>query len=104
MKTPPPPIWGMPLEEDDYDGTEEFYNHKSAMQQLKAKKEKELADLEKSGRKTESQRAKILKLKRRVVYTYEYEDPSDNEKDDTTVKKEKQSKGPILVLNKANLS
>ena len=82
MKTPPPPIWGMPLEEDDYDGTEDFYNHRSAMQQLKEKKEKELVELEKSGRKTESQRAKILKLKRRVVYTYEYDDPSDNEKDD----------------------
>lgn len=103
MKTPPPPIWGMPLEEDDYDGTEDFYNHRSAMQQLKEKKEKELVELEKSGRKTESQRAKILKLKRRVVYTYEYDDPSDNEKGDE-VTQDRQSRGPILVLNKANLS
>jgi hypothetical protein len=38
MKTPPPPIWGMALEEDDYDGTEEFYNHRQAMKQLENRK------------------------------------------------------------------
>ena len=31
MKTPPPPIWGTVLEEDNYDSSEDFYNHDVAM-------------------------------------------------------------------------
>ena len=30
MKTPPPPMWGDPVEEDDFDPNEEFYNHEQA--------------------------------------------------------------------------
>ena len=73
-------MWGDTLEEDDYDGTEDFYNHQTALKQLKERKEKELARLETNGVRTASQRAKILKLKRKVVYTYEYSDESDGEK------------------------
>mmetsp|Transcript_77 Transcript_77/g.94 ORF Transcript_77/g.94 Transcript_77/m.94 type:complete len:89 (+) Transcript_77:619-885(+) len=27
VKTPPPPMWGDVIEEDDFDPNEEFYNH-----------------------------------------------------------------------------
>ena len=54
MKTPPPPIWGETLEEDDYDTNEKFYDHKEAMQKLKERREKELARLEQNGGKTQS--------------------------------------------------
>ena len=27
VKTPPPPMWGDIIEEDDFDPSEEFYNH-----------------------------------------------------------------------------
>ena len=75
MKTPPPPIWGETLEEDDFDTNAKFYDHEIAMQTMKDRRAKELAKLEKNGGgKTQSQRAKILKLKRKVVYTYEYSD------------------------------
>ena len=80
MKTPPPPIWGETLEEDDYDENSKFYDHSEAMEQFKERKLKELAKLEQNGGRTQSQRAKILKLKRKIVYTYEYSDESDNEK------------------------
>ena len=46
MKTPPPPIWGETLEEDNYDTDAMFYDHKEAMDKLKERKEKELARLE----------------------------------------------------------
>ena len=87
MKTPPPPIWGETLEEDDYDTNAKFYDHQIAMQTMKDRRAKDLAKLERNGGgKTQSQRAKILKLKRKVVYTYEYSDDdsdhhnADNEK------------------------
>ena len=54
MKTPPPPVWGDPLDEDDYDGTEEFYAHGPAMEKLKERKRYELAKLEAAGGKTQS--------------------------------------------------
>ena len=79
MKTPPPPIWGVDIEEDHFDNDEDFYNHEVAMEQLNKRKREELAKLEANGGKTQSQRAKILKLKRKVVYTYEYSDESDKE-------------------------
>lgn len=37
MKTPPPPIWGEPVEEDFFDPNEEFYDHEKAISQMKAK-------------------------------------------------------------------
>ena len=49
------------------------------MDQLEERKQKLLAKLEANGGRTQSQRAKILKLKRKVVYTYEYSDDSDKE-------------------------
>ena len=54
MKTPPPPIWGETLEEDDYDTDAKFYDHLEAMEQLKERREKELARLEQNGGKTQS--------------------------------------------------
>ena len=84
MKTPPPPIWGTELEEDNYDKDEEFYNHQKAIDQIEERKRKQLAKIEaEGGPRTLSQRAKVLKLKRKVVYTYEYSDPSDDEKQKT---------------------
>ena len=85
MKTPPPPVWGETLEEDDYDDSQPFYAHNDAMERLKERKRQELAKLEAAGGKTQSQRAKILKLKRKVVYTYEYSDESDKETDKAKV-------------------
>ena len=32
MKTPPPPIWGVDIEEDFFDDNEDFYNHEKAME------------------------------------------------------------------------
>ena len=32
MKTPPPPIWGVDIEEDNFDNDEEFYNHEKAIE------------------------------------------------------------------------
>ena len=31
MKTPPPPIWGVDIEEDHFDDGEDFYNHEKAL-------------------------------------------------------------------------
>ena len=49
MKTPPPPIWGETLEEDDFDTNAKFYDHEIAMQTMKDRRAKELAKLEKNG-------------------------------------------------------
>lgn len=49
MKTPPPPIWGETLEEDNYDDSEDFYNHQVAMKALQKKKADDLAKLEAQG-------------------------------------------------------
>lgn len=88
MKTPPPPMWGTVLEEDNYDASEDFYNHGRAMNELEKKRAEELVKLEANGgRATVSQRSKILKLKRKVLYTYEYSDPSDDENPKAMVKK-----------------
>ena len=55
MKTPPPPIWGTVLEEDNYDSSEDFYNHDVAMKALEKRRKEELAKLEaKGGSKTAS--------------------------------------------------
>lgn len=55
MKTPPPPIWGTVLEEDNYDSSEDFYNHSVAMKALEKRRKEELAKLEaKGGSKTAS--------------------------------------------------
>ena len=66
-------MWGEP-EVIDYDGTEEFYNHQEALKQMKerAAKKKPQSNASSTGKK--------LKLKKRVVYTYEYaSDDSDKE-------------------------
>ena len=49
MKTPPPPLWGEELEEDDFDKAEDFYNHEKAMKQLKHRNKDELDKLEADG-------------------------------------------------------
>ena len=54
MKTPPPPIWGTALEEDNFDKDEEFYNHEKAMIALKERREKELDKLELTNKRTAS--------------------------------------------------
>lgn len=75
MKTPPPPIWGEPVEEDDFDPNEEFYNHDKALSQMKEKQGV------KSVQSTKSKGEGKLKLRKRVVYTYEYGNSSDEEND-----------------------
>ena len=85
-------MWGTELEEDNFDNNEEFYNHEKAVKELESRRQKELAKLEFEGKQTQSRRAKILKLKRKVVYTYEYSDPSDDEA--------KKTKQPVEATNK----
>ena len=34
-KTPPPPMWGEEIEEDNYDPNEDFYNHEKALEEKK---------------------------------------------------------------------
>ena len=31
VRTPPPPMWGDIIEEDDFDPDEDFYNHEQAL-------------------------------------------------------------------------
>jgi hypothetical protein len=38
VKTPPPPLWGEILEEENYDPNEEFYNHDKAEREMKRRK------------------------------------------------------------------
>ena len=76
MKTPPPPLWGYE-EEFDYDGTEEFYNHDRAMEEMKIRTVNKKP-------KSKGESTKKLKLKKKVFYTYEYAS-SDS---DTEVKKD----------------
>ena len=100
MKTPPPPMWGDPLEEDMYVNDEDFYNHEKAMKQLEVRNKDELAKLEANGGpRTTSQRAKVLKLKRKVVYTYEYSDDSDKEGDgEVKLKSRGVNNGPFKAI------
>ena len=49
MKTPPPPIWGETLEEDNFDSSEDFYNHDKAMKALEQRKVSDLAKIEAQG-------------------------------------------------------
>jgi hypothetical protein len=37
-KTPPPPLWGEILEEENYDPNEDFYNHDKASLELRRRK------------------------------------------------------------------
>jgi len=38
MKTPPPPKFGEPLEEDFYDPSEDFYNDEKAKREMEKRK------------------------------------------------------------------
>ena len=69
-KTPPPPLWGAPLEEDNYDMTQPFYDGKKAAQ---AELNRRIANKE-----TEFDDSKNYKIKAKIVYTYE---PTTNEHD-----------------------
>lgn len=79
MPTPPPPLWGTLLEEENYDPKEEFYNHEKALIELRRRKSEAL---KKSFINPESTpRSKRLKLKKKVIYTYEYSDDSGSDKE-----------------------
>jgi len=72
-KTPPPPMWGEVLEEDLYDDSQPFYDHEKALVdgkvrnlKLKSLNEK-LPPISQDGRK----------LRRKVIYVYEKDDPKD---------------------------
>ena len=70
-KTPPPPLWGEILEEENYDPNEEFYDH-------------ERAEMERRRRNQMEEKRKRLegkKLKRKVIYVYE--DENGNEIEET---------------------
>ena len=54
MKTPPPPIWGTTLEEDDFDDGGIFYDHEKTMKEFDERKRKELEKLQANGGKTQS--------------------------------------------------
>jgi hypothetical protein len=79
-KTPPPPMWGDVLEEDLWDPKEIFYDEVAAKaeqlrRKLASQKRKHFegtADgLNRNNPSSKSQN-KELKLKKRIVYTYEY--------------------------------
>lgn len=38
MKTPPPPMWGEDIEEDDFDPNDEFYDHDKAIREQERRK------------------------------------------------------------------
>ena len=75
MPTPPPPMWGTLLEEDNYDPKQEFYNHEKAIAEMtKRGKSVELKNLT-----NEEPSSKRLKLKKKVIYTYEYASDKSSE-------------------------
>ncbi|TNV85453.1 hypothetical protein FGO68_gene2719 [Halteria grandinella] len=67
-KTPPPPLWGEILEEENYDPNEEFYDGEKAEAEMRRRKIMEEKKRRHDGKK----------LKRKVVYVYE-SDESDKE-------------------------
>jgi hypothetical protein len=67
-KTPPPPLWGEILEEENYDPNEEFYDQERAEAEMKRRKRMEEKRKQFEGKK----------LKRKVVYVYESDsDPEE---------------------------
>ena len=66
-KTPPPPLWGAPLEEDNYDITQPFYDGKKAA-------EEELRRRIANGEIVPPPSSKDYKIKAKLVYTYEEDD------------------------------
>ena len=81
MPTPPPPLWGTLLEEENYDPKEAFYDHNKAQAEIMKRRTKD--NLKKSFELGEDTNAnggsKRLKLKKKVIYTYEYDDKSEND-------------------------
>ncbi len=65
QKTPPPPLWGEILEEENYDPSEDFYDHDKAEAERRRRKQME----EKKKRFLEGKGD--IKLKRKVIYVYE---------------------------------
>ena len=59
--TPPPPMWGEILEEENYDPNEEFYDHDQAEAEMRRRTQME----------EKRKRFEGKKLKRKVVYVYE---------------------------------
>jgi hypothetical protein len=112
IKTPPAPKWGEPLEEDNWDPTEDFFNEEKAKVEMERRKEEAMKNYERMQRANKSQPlnsnlyssaqqrtdgadasrrsqagsgSKRLKLKRRVIYTYE--EVSDDENQEASAKK-----------------
>ena len=78
MPTPPPPLWGTLLEEENYDPREDFYNHQKAEAEMARRRKAD--ELKKPYTKQGSTpSSKRLKLKKKVIYTYEYSDKSSDE-------------------------
>ena len=75
MPTPPPPMWGTLLEEDNYDPKQDFYNHEKALAEMTNRgKSVELKSIN-----NEKPSSKKLKLKKKVIYTYEYASDKSSE-------------------------
>lgn len=70
-KTPPPPMWGEILEEENYDPSEEFYDHERALMERRRRNQME----------EKRKRLEGKKLKRKVIYVYE--DENGNEIEET---------------------
>lgn len=68
-KTPPPPLWGEVLEEENYDPNEEFYDDQRAKQEMRIRNEL---------KKQAEQEGK--KLKKKVLYVIESDSESEDEK------------------------
>jgi hypothetical protein len=76
-KTPPPPLWGEILEEENYDPNEEFYDGERAEAEMRRRKIMEEKKKRHDGKK----------LKRKVVYVYESDSDKDKDEDNTLIKR-----------------
>ena len=67
-KTPPPPMWGDILEEENYDKTQPFYIHKPDPQMEEM--QRRIQERVQSGEVSEEDSKRYV-LKKKVVYAYE---------------------------------
>ena len=80
MPTPPPPMFGAMLEEENYDPKQPFYDHEKSMALMNMR----LTQAQLKHKFEHGEDAPIdkrLKLKKKVIYTYEYDDKDDHEEE-----------------------
>lgn len=62
-KTPPPPLWGEILEEENYDPNEEFYDHEKAEAERKRRNQMEEKRKRFEGKKTKEESRLCLRIR-----------------------------------------